>query len=92
MIRSFRLRPLLMFASVAGASVVVGLLFISAALLASFSFQPIKAVSVVFPAIALLWLALGAFLMMLGLVGEVVIREQWSGGPDTLPLVREGEA
>ena len=92
MIRSFRLRPLLMFASVAGASVLMGLLFISAALVANSFFQPLKAVSVVFPAIALLWLALGAFLLMLGLVGEVVIREQWSGGPDTLPLVREGEA
>jgi glycosyltransferase involved in cell wall biosynthesis len=91
MIRSFRLRPLLMFASLAGSSVFVGLLFISAALIANFSFRPMKALSVVFPAIALLWLALAAFLLMLGLVGEVVIRQQWGGGPNTLPLVREGE-
>ena len=92
MIRSFRFRPLVMFASVAGASASMGSLFIFAAIVANLSFQQVKAVSVVFPGIALLWLSLAAFLLMLGLVGEVVIRQQWAGGPKTLPLVRQRDA
>jgi hypothetical protein len=50
-----------------------------------------QATSVVLPAIALLWLALGAFFMMLGLVGEVVIHQQWVGGVQSHPLLKEGE-
>jgi hypothetical protein len=66
-------------------------LFVGAALLAGFSSERMQATSVVLPAIALLWLALGAFFMMLGLVGEVVIHQQWVGGVQSHPLLKEEE-
>jgi hypothetical protein len=42
----------------------------------------------VFPGIALLWFALALFLLMLGLVGEGVIREHRVRGLKILPLTR----
>jgi hypothetical protein len=42
----------------------------------------------VLPGFALLWYALGVFLLMLGLVGEVVIRQHRRQGMKIVPLVR----
>ena len=69
MIRTFRVRPLALFAAMAGLSMVLGTLFVVATLLAIFTFEPLKAVSVVFPGLALLWSSLAVFLLMLGLLG-----------------------
>jgi glycosyltransferase involved in cell wall biosynthesis len=91
MIRTFRLRPLVLFGSLAAFTGFMGALFVGAALLAGFSSERMQATSVVLPAIALLWLALGAFFMMLGLVGEVVIHQQWVGGVQSHPLLKEEE-
>ena len=88
MIRSFRLRPLVLFAGLAAGSAILGALAVAASLAAIFTFQPTDAVSMVFPGIALLWLALSVFLLMLGLVGEGVIRQHRVRGLKILPLTR----
>ena len=88
MIRTFRVRPLALFAAMAGISMAVGICFVVAALLATFTFQALKAASVVFPALALLWLSLALFLLMLGLLGEVALRQHRVDGMKILPLVR----
>jgi glycosyltransferase involved in cell wall biosynthesis len=88
MIRSFRLRPLALFAALAaGASALSGAALV-ASLIAIATFQPTDAASVVFPAIALLWLALAVFLLMLGLVGEVAIHQHRRDGMKVLPLTQ----
>lgn len=53
------------------------------------TFRPTDAASLVFPAISLLWYALAVFLVMLGLVGEVAIREHRIQGMKILPLLKE---
>ena len=88
MIRSFRVRPLVLFAVLAAGSALLGTLGVVASLVAIFTFQPTDAASMVFPGIALLWFALALFLLMLGLVGEGVIREHRVRGLKILPLTR----
>jgi hypothetical protein len=88
MIRSFRLRPLVLFAGLASGATVLGTLGLAAALVAIFTFRSNDAVSLVLPGFALLWYALGVFLLMLGLVGEVAIRQHRREGLRIVPLVR----
>ncbi|NNF13887.1 MAG: glycosyltransferase family 2 protein [Gemmatimonadetes bacterium] len=88
MIRSFRLRPLVLFAALAAGSAILGALSGAASLVAIFTFQPTDAASMVFPGIALLWFALSLFLLMLGLVGEGVIRQHRVRGLRIVPLTR----
>jgi glycosyltransferase involved in cell wall biosynthesis len=88
MIRSFRLRPLALFATLAAAAAVLGTLSIAGSLIAIFFFQGTDAVSLVLPGISLLWYALAVFLLMLGLVGEVAIRQHRIEGMKILPLMR----
>jgi hypothetical protein len=89
MIRSFRLRPLVLFARLAAAATAPG------------HAQPRRErrrhprastrstpSSLVFPSIALLWFALALFLMMLGLVGEVAIHQHRRQGLKILPLMQ----
>ncbi len=87
MIRTFRVRPLALFAAMAGLSMVLGTLFVVATLLAIFTFEPLKAVSVVFPGMSLLWFSLAVFLLMLGLLGEVALRQHRVAGMKIVPLV-----
>jgi glycosyltransferase involved in cell wall biosynthesis len=87
MIRSFRLRPLALFATLAAGSAALGLAAAGASLLAIFTFQPTDARSMVFPGISLLWFELSAFLLMLGLVGEGIIRQHRVRGLKILPLI-----
>jgi glycosyltransferase involved in cell wall biosynthesis len=89
MIHSFRERPLAMFG--AGAAVAVGLFlaFGAAALIAHSSFRIEKANAFVFPGAALLWLGLAGYLVMLGLIAEVALREHQREYPQELPIVSE---
>jgi glycosyltransferase involved in cell wall biosynthesis len=88
MIRSFRLRPLVLFATLASGATVLGTLGLMAALVAIFTFESTDAFSLVLPGFSLLWYTLGVFLLMLGLVGEVAIRQHRREGMRILPLVR----
>jgi uncharacterized membrane protein len=88
MIRSFRLRPLALFAGLAAAAAMLGTLSLVASAIAILTFNPVDAVSLVFPSIALLWFALALFLMMLGLVGEVAIHQHRRQGLKILPLMQ----
>jgi glycosyltransferase involved in cell wall biosynthesis len=88
MIRSFRERPLHLFAVGAVGAVLLASAYAVAALIA-LSFGPEKAGAVVFPGAALLWLGLGCYLLMLGLIGEVALRERRSEPGEMPPIVRE---
>jgi glycosyltransferase involved in cell wall biosynthesis len=88
MIRSYRLRPLLLFAALASAASVVGVLGLAASVVAFTWFSARDAVSLVLPGIALLFFALALFLMMLGLVGEVAIHQHRKQGLKVLPLMQ----
>ena len=88
MIRSFRLRPLALFAALGAGSALLGAVFIVASLVAIFTFQQTDAESMVFPGISLLWFTLSVFLLMLGLVGEGVIRQHRVQGMKILPLTK----
>ncbi len=90
MIKTFRVRPLALFAGLAGVSMLAGALSLGATFVTYFSFTQVKADSMVFPALAILSFALSIFLLMLGLVGEVAIREHGTRRGRILPLAREG--
>jgi glycosyltransferase involved in cell wall biosynthesis len=89
MIRTFRERPLVLFAAGAVGAVLLGLLFAAAAVVALGFFRPEKANALVLPGAALLWFGLAAYLLMLGLIAEVAVRKFQRRGADHLPLVRE---
>jgi glycosyltransferase involved in cell wall biosynthesis len=88
-IRSFRQRPLLMFAAVAAASAVVGLAFAVAAAVAFMLFRPEKAHALVLPGAALLCFGLAGYLMMLGLISQVAVHEAEEEERQPLPVVHE---
>jgi hypothetical protein len=88
MIRSFRLRPLLLFAGLAAAATVLGAVSLVASVVAWVWFSAQDAVSLVLPSISLLFFALALFLMMLGLVGEVAIHQHRREGLKVLPLMQ----
>lgn len=79
MIRSFRDRPLYLFAILAGWSWVVGALSAAGAFVAATSFSTSKAAAFVLPGVSLLWFALAGFLVFLGLVAEVGLRSNKVG-------------
>ena len=79
MIRSFRERPLRLFAAGAAGAVALAVAFAAAAIIAFVFFRPEKGLAVILPAASLLWLELGSYLIMLGLIGEVALRE-WGRG------------
>jgi glycosyltransferase involved in cell wall biosynthesis len=88
MIRSFRLRPLLLFAGLAAAATALGALGLATSVVVITRFSAYDATSLVFPSISLLFFALALFLMMLGLVGEVAIHEHRRQGLKVLPLMQ----
>jgi glycosyltransferase involved in cell wall biosynthesis len=88
MIRSFRVRPLVLFAGLAAAATALGALSVGVSIVAITRFNPMDAASLVFPSISLLWFALALFLMMLGLVGEVAIHQHRRQGLKILPLMQ----
>lgn len=84
MIRSFRECPLLLFSILAAWAAAVGGVFLVAAIVAQTSFRMQKAAAMVLPGAALLWFALTAFLLLLGLVGEVAVRRSFSSRSGSL--------
>jgi len=74
MIRSFRERPLVMFAAGAAGAVSLGLVFVIGTVAALL--RQSQPMTVVFPATALLWIGLACYLLMLGLIAETALHEQ----------------
>lgn len=94
MIRSFRERPLAMFAGGALLAVLAGIAFGLVGLLSFDSLlertvRPQVAGSLVIPGVVFLWLGLAVYLLMLGLIAEVVLRETHTGAVRYTPVVRE---
>ena len=76
-IHSFRDRPLTLFAAAAGLSALVGLFFATYTVIAAVSFETEASIrAFVFPAAALLGFGLSLYLLMLGLIAEVAVRER----------------
>jgi glycosyltransferase involved in cell wall biosynthesis len=88
MIGSFRERPLAMFAAGAVGAVTISLLCAVSALLA-YNQLSIQAAAFVVPSIAVLWLGLAGYFVMLGLLAEVAVREHSGRESEELPLYRE---
>lgn len=88
MIRSFRERPLALFAT--GAAVALGLaaLFELAALAAFRGHSDGAGTPLVLPGVALLWLGLAIYLLMLGLIGQIALHERQEAAAEDLPLAR----
>ena len=81
MIRSFRSRPLLLFTTGAFWSALVGIAAAATSVIAWTSFSPRKAVAFVLPGVSLLWFALAGFLLLLGLLGEIILPTGMRYGP-----------
>ena len=88
MIRSFRDRPLRMFGLMAMAAMEVTLVLGIATAIAMGTFISGDQNAFVFPAVTLLMFGLSTYLLMLGLVGEVLVRQYWKGR-ESLPVARE---
>lgn len=88
MIRSFRERPLLMFAGAAAVAAALGLVFGAAAMVSLLAFRPEKADALVLPGAALLWAGLACYLAMLGLIAEVALRIHRREDVGILPFAR----
>lgn len=88
-IRSFRDRPLSLFGLAAGVSAALGVVFATAAAVASLTFRPVKAEALVLPGAALLWFGLACYLVLLGLVGEGALWEFRDPHLTRPPLARE---
>ncbi len=94
MIRSFRTRPLKMFAIGAVIAALIGVVFASATMvsvtaLLLFDIRLGDAGSFVIPSAALLWFGLAFYLGMLGLIAEVVLRGDRDQRQDEVPVFRE---
>ena len=89
MIRSFRDRPLSLFARGAALAGILGVLFSIAHVVAALTFRPEKVDALIFLGAALLWFGLACHLLMLGLIVEAALRARpaWS---ELSPIVREG--
>jgi glycosyltransferase involved in cell wall biosynthesis len=73
-IRSFRDRPLHLFARGAGIALVLGVMSSLASAVAMAFFHPPKADAFVFPSMALVWYGLAVSLLILGLLAEASLR------------------
>lgn len=90
MLSTFRDRPLQMFG--AGA-VMAGILALVFGLLTAVSVPgglgSTMAYALVFPSVVLVWLSLAFFLLMVGLIAEVVVKGEQEPGFRSLPVLRE---
>lgn len=91
MIRSFRDRPLHLFAGTALGAALLGVATLAAWGVALVYFRPLKAGAVVFPSVALVWLQLAGSLLMFGLLAESAVRRYDRLLVRVAPLVREEE-
>jgi hypothetical protein len=92
MIRSFRERPLAMFALGAAGAASLGVALAAwsvASMLHLLSWRADD--GFVLPGAALLWFGLAFYLLMLGLIAEKVLREERIGHAESAPLAREVE-
>lgn len=89
MIRSFRDRPLLMFGAAASFSGLFGLGLVGLWVRAMFVYGPQETNALVYPASSLLFLCLSAYLVMLGLIAEVALRDARIEFGDVVPLVTQ---
>jgi glycosyltransferase involved in cell wall biosynthesis len=93
MIRSFRERPLVMFAGGALLSLSVAAIFslplLACGLAGFIPLMPGCARSIVIPSATMLWLGLGWYLLMLGLIAEALVRQTVPSRPGRLPVARE---
>jgi glycosyltransferase involved in cell wall biosynthesis len=86
LIRSFRERPLYMFARGTGLCLLAALLSTIPSLLETF--EPGGRRSLILPALPLIWLELACFLILMGLVAEVVLRRHRTDRRGATVLVR----
>jgi glycosyltransferase involved in cell wall biosynthesis len=89
MIRTFRDRPLQMFGGAATASAALSLLFMVASIISLVTLEPTSVRAYVFPGSSLLLMGLAAYLLMLGMIAEGVLRQERSRGDSPLPVARE---
>jgi glycosyltransferase involved in cell wall biosynthesis len=88
MIRSFRDRPLRLFGLAALGAFEGGILFAVATVIAITTFVSGDERAFVFPSVMILFFGLAAYLFMLGMIGEVLVRQYWKTR-ESLPVVRE---
>ena len=89
MIRSFRERPLVLFALGASGAAFLGFLFAVWTVIAMLGLRAAMADTLVLPGATMLWFGLAVYLLMLGLIGEVVLRQERAREAEPLPLVRK---
>ena len=89
MIRSFRERPLVLFALGASGAGFLGFLFVLWTVIAMLGLRAEMADTLVLPGAAMLWFGLAFYLLMLGLIGEVVLRHERAREAEPFPLVRK---
>jgi len=89
MIRSFRGRPLHLFAGAALVALFFSLAALVAELIAVAAFRPVKAEALVFPSIAIVWFGLAVYLLILGLMAEGAVRRYGRRVAGEIPLARE---
>lgn len=97
MIRTFRDRPLVMFSAGAMLAMLLGLglaslLALCAVGLPTAQLQYCRADALVLPSAAILWMGLACYLLMLGLIAESVLRQNYARRPGSRPVVRERTA
>ena len=85
LIRSFRERPLQMFARGAGLCILTSGVFVIPSLLDT---RPRAGLALILRALPLIWLELACFLLLLGLVAEVVLRRHRTDRRGATVLVR----
>jgi glycosyltransferase involved in cell wall biosynthesis len=90
MLSSFRERPLQMFGF---GAIAAGFLAFAFGLLTLISVpggvRSTMAYAFVFPSVVLVWLSLAFFLLMMGLIAEVVVKGEQEPGFGSLPVLRE---
>jgi len=89
MIRSFKDRPLSLFGLGALGSLMLGGLFLATAAAAMLWFDPEKARALVLPAAGILWLGVALYLLMLGLIAEILVQRRREARGTPLPLAIE---
>ena len=86
LLRSFRERPLQLFVRVAGLCLVAAVLSGIPALLETFKAG--RTLSLILPALPIIWIELACFLLLLGLIAEVMLRRHRGGRRGATMLVR----
>jgi glycosyltransferase involved in cell wall biosynthesis len=86
LLRSFRERPLQLFARVAGLCVIAAVLSGIPALVERL--KPGSGISLILPALPIIWVELACFLVLLGLIAEVMLRRHRAGRRGATMLVR----